>query len=93
LSPTEAADEALVMGLRLAEGVDADAIARRFGLEPVVDWMRVDRLVRSGHLIRDGGRITLGRRGRLVLDSILGEIAAIEPISAVAAPLPELLPA
>ena len=93
LSPTEAADETLVMGLRLAEGVDADAIARRFGLEPVVDWVRVDRLVRSGHLTRDGGRITLGRRGRLVLDSILGEIAAIEPISAVAAPLPELLPA
>jgi len=93
LSPAEAADEALVMGLRLAEGVDADAIARRFGLEPVVDWVRVDRLVRSGHLTRDGGRITLGPRGRLVLDSILGEIAAIEPISAVAAPLPELLPA
>ena len=93
LSPTESADEALVMGLRLAEGVDADAIARRFGLEPVVDWVRVDRLVRSGHLLRDGGRITLGPRGRLVLDSILGEIAAIEPISAVAAPLPELLPA
>jgi oxygen-independent coproporphyrinogen-3 oxidase len=93
LSPTEAADEALVMGLRLAEGVDADAIARRFGLEPVVDWVRVDRLVRSGHLRRDGGRIALGPRGRLVLDSILGEIAAIEPISVAAAPLPELLPA
>jgi len=93
LSPTEAADEALVMGLRLAEGIDADAIARRFGLGAIVDWPRVDRLVRSGHLTRDGGCIALGPRGRLVLDAILGEIAVVEPISAVAAPMPELLPA
>ena len=28
----EAADEALVMGLRLSEGIDAGAIAARFGL-------------------------------------------------------------
>ena len=45
LLATEAADEALVMGLRLTEGIDAGAIARRFGLESIVDWQRVDRLV------------------------------------------------
>jgi oxygen-independent coproporphyrinogen-3 oxidase len=92
LLPTEAADEALVMGLRLTEGVDVDAIARRFGLEPIVDWNRVDRLVRSGHLTRQGGRIALGQRGRLVLDAILGEIAVAEPISAPAGlPQPSLV--
>ena len=63
------------MGLRLREGVDAGAIAERFGLEPVVDWTRVDRLVRSGHLEREGTRIALTAAGRLVLDHILGEIA------------------
>ena len=41
LSPTEGADEALVMGLRLREGIDADLIAERFGLTRVVDWARV----------------------------------------------------
>jgi oxygen-independent coproporphyrinogen-3 oxidase len=90
LSPIEAADEALVMGLRLGEGIDADAIAGRFGLASIVDWARVDRLLDSGHLDRDGGRIALTRDGRLVLDSILGEIAAV-PISAAA--MPALLPA
>ena len=75
--PSEAADEALVMGLRLAEGVDAATLSDRFGV-PVVDWQRVERLVASGHLIRDAGRIATTAAGRLVLDSILGEIAAVE---------------
>ena len=93
LSPTEAADEALVMGLRLSEGIDGEAIAGRFGLASIVDWARVDRLVASGHLDRTGSRIALTSRGRLVLDAILGEIAAA-PISAAAAvPPPALLPA
>ena len=85
LSPTEAADEALVMGLRLREGIDADAIADRFGLGSIVDWARIDRLVASGHLTRDGTRIATTATGRLVLDSILGEIAAPEPMALAAA--------
>jgi oxygen-independent coproporphyrinogen-3 oxidase len=80
LSPFEAADEALVMGLRLREGVDAGAVAQRFGLESVVDWIRVERLQQSGHLEREGTRIALTPTGRLVLDHILGEIAAAQPI-------------
>jgi len=91
LLATEAADEALVMGLRLSEGIDAGAIARRFGLTSIVDWPRVDRLVQSGHLRRDGERIAVTASGRLVLEAILGEIAA-RTISVVAAPLPESRP-
>ena len=72
----EAADEALVMGLRLSEGIGPGAIAKRFGLPAVVDWSAVERLVGSGHLSRDGARIAATREGRLVLDQILGEIAA-----------------
>ena len=79
LLPTEAADEALVMGLRLRDGIDAGAIADRFGLASIVDWRRVDRLVGSGHLLREGTRIATTAEGRLVLDHILGEIAAVEP--------------
>jgi len=76
LSSGEAADEALVMGLRLSEGIDVNAMERRFGI-PVVDWVRVDRLVASGHLTRNSGRINLTAAGRLLLDHILGEIAAL----------------
>jgi len=91
LLATEAADEALVMGLRLSKGIDAGAIARRFGLTAIVDWPRVDRLVGSGHLSRDGERIAVTASGRLVLEAILGEIAA-RTISVVAAPQLELQP-
>ena len=80
LTPAEAADEALVMGLRLAEGVDIAAIENRFD-HKVVDWARVDRLASSGHIARDGPRIALTARGRLLLDHILGEIAASEPMA------------
>jgi putative oxygen-independent coproporphyrinogen III oxidase len=82
LTPVEAADVALVMGLRLREGIDADAIAERFSLSSVVDWSRVDRLVASGHLARSDGRIALTDRGRLLLDHILGEISAPEAAAA-----------
>src|SRR5207248_4668040 len=42
LSAVEAADEALVMGLRLREGVDAGTIAERSGMPAIVDWDRVE---------------------------------------------------
>ncbi|MFL6760854.1 radical SAM family heme chaperone HemW [Sphingomonas sp.] len=77
LDAVQAADEALVMGLRLREGIDAQATADRFGLPGIVDWSRVDRLVASGHLTRDHTRIALTARGRLLLDHILGEIALV----------------
>ena len=93
LSSFEAADEALVMGLRLAEGIDPGAIAARFGLSSIVNEDRVNRLVGSGHLTQTGSRIALTSSGRLLLDAILGEIALAQPISAVAEPLPELEPA
>jgi oxygen-independent coproporphyrinogen-3 oxidase len=81
LSPSEAADEALVMGLRLREGIDAASIAQRFGLKSIVDWGRVDRLVASGHVRRDDTRLALTAKGRLLLDHILGEIAAREVLT------------
>jgi oxygen-independent coproporphyrinogen-3 oxidase len=92
LSSTQAADEALVMGLRLAEGLDAEAIAGRFGLRSIVDWKRVDRLVESGHLQRDGSVIAATAKGRLVLDRILGEVA-LPIVSASEARMPASLEA
>ncbi len=75
LSSAEAADEALVMGLRLSEGVDTQALAGRFG-KPVVDEAAVDRLVASGHLERTESRLRTTPAGRLLLDRVLAEIAA-----------------
>ena len=67
LSPTEAAHERLVMGLRLAEGLESEGL---------VDWRAADRLVVHGLLWREGERLGTTPAGRLLLDSILAEIAA-----------------
>ena len=75
LTQAEAADEALVMGLRLSEGIDPQAMERRFG-KPVIDDAAVSRLVASGHLEREGDRIRTSPAGRLLLDRVLAEIAA-----------------
>lgn len=73
LSREEAAHEALVMGLRLAEGIDLAKSEARFG--KLVDRGRVARLVDQGLLILEGERLRLTPRGRLLLDAILVEIA------------------
>ncbi len=75
LDPREAADEALVMGLRLSEGIDPDALAGRCGVDRIVDPGRVERLVASGHVERQQGRLRATPGGRLVLDRVLAEIA------------------
>jgi oxygen-independent coproporphyrinogen-3 oxidase len=75
LTPREAADEALVMGLRLREGVDPDAIEARFGV-PSIDRVKALRLVESGHLSLTGNRIAPTPKGQLVLDRLLAELAA-----------------
>jgi putative oxygen-independent coproporphyrinogen III oxidase len=72
LSAEESAHEALVMGLRLAEGVD---ISPR-DAQPMVIQDAVDRFVGHGLLWRQGTRIGTTDRGRFLLDSVLAEIAA-----------------
>ena len=75
LSPRETADEALVMGLRLSEGIDIAALEKRFG-RPIVDELAVKRYSDAGLLDRVGDRIRTSSKGRLVLDSLIAAIAA-----------------
>jgi oxygen-independent coproporphyrinogen-3 oxidase len=75
LSSREAADEALVMGLRLAEGIDAADLEGRFDV-PVIDWAAVERLRSSDLLEVNGTSVRATPQGRLVLDSLLAAIAA-----------------
>jgi oxygen-independent coproporphyrinogen-3 oxidase len=76
LAPAEAANEALVMGLRLAEGIAPAELAERLGVERLVDEGAVERLIAHGLLERQGATIRTTAGGRLVLDSILAEIVA-----------------
>jgi oxygen-independent coproporphyrinogen-3 oxidase len=76
LSSEESAHEALVMGLRLADGIDPAALAERLKVDHIVDDLAVDRLARLGLLERHGPLVRTTPAGRLLLDSILAEIAA-----------------
>jgi len=76
LPRADAAHEALVMGLRLSEGIDPVALAGRIGVDAIVDEAAVTRLVGYGLLERSGERLRTTNAGRLLLDSILAEIAA-----------------
>jgi putative oxygen-independent coproporphyrinogen III oxidase len=75
LTPVEASHEALVMGLRLAEGIDPKALADRTGVDRLVDDAAVARLERLGLLETRGDCLRTTNAGRLLLDSILAEIA------------------
>ncbi|HEX8511876.1 MAG TPA: radical SAM family heme chaperone HemW [Allosphingosinicella sp.] len=69
LSPEEQATEALLMGLRLSEGVEIEAVEGR------LDLGAVERLEGHGLLVREGARLVVTPGGRLLLDGILAEIA------------------
>ena len=76
LTPDEAAHEALVMGLRLAEGIDPAALAARLGVDRLVDEAAVERMIGHGLLARNGPILRTTPAGRLLLDSIRDEVAA-----------------
>ncbi|MGS1017314.1 radical SAM family heme chaperone HemW [Allosphingosinicella humi] len=77
LSPADKATEALLMGLRLKEGIEPARIAaladRPF--DAVVDEKAVARLASQGLLARDETRLRVTAKGMLLLDAILAEIA------------------
>jgi len=76
LSPRDRAIEALLMGLRLAEGVDLARIAERTGLRPeaLVDQQAIQRLSAHGLVNQVGTRLAVTSEGLLLLDSILKEV-------------------
>lgn len=71
LAPHDRASEALVMGLRLREGVDLDYVAALAGGTAPIDWPAVERLSRQGMIAHEGHRLRVTEAGALLLDSIL----------------------
>jgi len=85
LAPRERAVEAMLMGLRLAEGIDLARIAtlgeRQIG--ELADLPAIERLVAQGLLARNGSRLTATDAGMPVLNAILGEIVRVADTLAV----------
>lgn len=78
LSTEEQASEALLMGLRLTEGVDLGALETRFGFSPqeLVDMDKLAHLEAIGMMRRAGERIVVTAQGRPLLDAVLGQLVA-----------------
>jgi len=76
LGTREQASEALLMGLRLTQGLDLAELSSRLSL-PVADLCdtaRLEFLARQGLCWRQGDRIGVTEAGMGVLDAVLGEI-------------------
>jgi putative oxygen-independent coproporphyrinogen III oxidase len=74
LNPREQAAEALLMGLRLREGVDPGALAQRFGVSEAIEPAKLALYESLGLAWREGGRIGVTPQGMPVLDALLGEL-------------------
>ena len=83
LGRAEQASESLLMGLRLAEGIDLVALATRFGMKPA-DLCDADRFAfyeRQGLTWRQGPRIGVTGAGMPLLDALLGELVPAELVA------------
>ncbi|AOL94841.1 radical SAM family heme chaperone HemW [Porphyrobacter sp. LM 6] len=78
LAVAEQAAEALLMGLRLTEGIDLSALSARFGLPRggLVDEAALARLTALGLIWQHEARIGVAPPGRGVLDALLAELVA-----------------
>lgn len=80
LDPPSRATEALLMGLRLAEGICLNRLSRKTGIASgaLLDADAVERIASLGLLHRDGSQIVVTAKGMPLLDAILPEIVAVE---------------
>jgi oxygen-independent coproporphyrinogen-3 oxidase len=76
LPARDRAVEALLMGLRLREGVDVERIATRSGIAEPVNFGAVERLTSMGLIDFAAPRLIVTERGFGVLDAILTEVVA-----------------
>jgi putative oxygen-independent coproporphyrinogen III oxidase len=76
LGPAESAREALMMGLRLTEGIDLRRFAERTGLSltDAVSLSALARLAKGGLIVHDSTRLRATEQGRAVLNGLLAEL-------------------
>ncbi|MFM5955276.1 MAG: radical SAM family heme chaperone HemW [Novosphingobium sp.] len=84
LSEGEQASEALLMGLRLREGIDLVGLGTRFGFDPsgLIDPAKASFYGDRGLVWREGSRIGVTDAGMPLLDALLGELVVAELVAA-----------
>lgn len=84
LPVTEQAAEALMMGLRLEEGIDLAAMAQRFGvgIETLLDGEKARLYEGLGLISRADNVMNVTPSGMVVLDALLGELVGGDLLAA-----------
>jgi len=84
LSAGEQASEALLMGLRLREGVDLALLAARLHLprETLIDAEKARFYGDLGLVTREGDRLIVSDQGMPLLDALLGELVSADLVAA-----------
>ncbi len=84
LARSEQAAEALLMGLRLDEGIDLTALTARFGFSPadLVNAEKVQFYKRQGLVWQEDQRLGISEAGMPLLDALLGELVATDLVTA-----------
>ncbi len=78
LAAHERAEELVMMGLRLTEGLDKDRFARLAGqpLTEVIDLAAVRRLIADGYITETPAALAAAAKGRLALNAVLRDLLA-----------------
>lgn len=84
LPTTDQAMEAVLMGLRLTEGIVPATLASRFGLREcdLIDPAKREFYLRIGHLAQAGERLRVTEQGAPLLEALLAELVPDTLVSA-----------
>jgi oxygen-independent coproporphyrinogen-3 oxidase len=74
------ATESLLMGLRLAEGIDLGRLSQKTGIPAaaLLDMDAVDKIAQLGLITREDNHVTVTPQGMPLLDAILPQIVKLE---------------
>ena len=84
LALPEQASEAMLMGLRLDEGIDLAALSARFGMKPdsLCDPEKLAFYIGQGLAWKRGARVGITNTGMPLLDGLLGELVPAALVNA-----------
>ena len=84
LGMREQAAEAMLMGLRLGEGIDLAAMAARFSLatSALIDPAKAELYRQQGLVWQQGAQVGVTEEGMPLLDALLGELVPAELVEA-----------
>ena len=84
LGAKEQATEAILMGLRLSEGIDLSALVARFGIsqDELIDAEKMSLHERLGLIRQEGSRMAVTSAGMPLLDALLGDLVHEELVRA-----------